>query len=434
MTVLWVWSGAVTATTATVNARCSGSSARLGYCAGTSWTTPTYTSAVSVTNGIAQFALTGLTKDTAYTYRIEEDGTLDTTNNHLHTVKVGEAYSFTFAAASCAGLDPTYDGATANVSNSPVFGSIVDADPLFFIHMGDIHYRDITTSSATPFRTAFDDVLAESYPKAMFRAMPVVYMWDDHDFCGNDSAGDSTNKAYAQQVYRERVPSHSVPGSGAVYHTFVVGRVRFIVTDLRSDSSNRGDTDNDSKVMLGATQEAWFKATLEAATEELIVWVNTSPWAIASPYLYDTDSWDSFSAERTRLWRWIASNGWAERMLMISGDNHANSIATGTNNPWGRWPVAHFGSLDASTLTKGGPFDWTEESRGQFGTIEITDDGTNTIGVTIKHRRDGTVRRTTSLTYPRTAPAEAVPATMRTSDGLVIQNTIKVGAPIDGWR
>lgn len=434
MTVSWVWSGAVADTTATVNARCSGSSARLGYCAGTSWTTPTYTSAVSVTNGIAQFSLTGLTKDTAYTFRIEEDGILDTTDNHLHTVKVGEPYSFTFAAASCAGLSPTYAGATANVSNSPVFGNIVDTDPLFFVHMGDLHYRDITTSSAASYRTAFDDALGESYPKAMFRAMPVVYMWDDHDFCGDNSGGDSANKATAQQVYRERVPSHTIPGSGAVYHTFVIGRVRFIVTDLRSESSNRATSDSESKVMLGATQEAWFKATLAAATEELVVWVNTLPWAIASPYLYDTDSWGYFDTERTRLWRWIASNGWAERLLMISGDNHANSIATGTNNPWGRWPVAHFGSLDAETVTKGGPFDWTEEARGQFGTVEITDDGANVINVTIKHRRTTEVRRTTTLTYPRLAPADVAAATMKTAAGQTITNTIKVGVPIDGWR
>lgn len=434
MTVSHVWSGGFTDTTATVVARCSGTSARLGYCAGTSWASPTYTNAVSVANGVARFSLTGLAKDTVYTYRIEEDGTLDTTDNRLRTVKVGEAYSFSFAAASCAGLSPTYPGAASDVSNSPVFGNIVDASPHFFVHLGDLHYRDVTTNSASLFRTAFDDALAESYPKAMWRALPVVYMWDDHDFCGNDSGGDSTAKPAAQQVYRERVPSHTVPESGAVYHTFVVGRVRFIVTDLRSESSNRSTTDSESKVMLGSTQEAWFKSTLSAATEQLIVWINTSPWATASPYLYDTDSWGSFTYERDRLWRWIASNGWAERMLMISGDNHANSIATGTNNPWGRWPVVHFGSLDATPLTKGGPFDWTEESRGQFGTVEITDDGTNVITATIKHRRTSAVRRTTTIEFPRLAPADVASATMKTSAGRTIANTIKVGVPIDGWR
>lgn len=426
MSVMWVWSGAMTETTAVVTARCTGTSARLGYVVGTSWGSPMFTATVPVANGIARFNLSGLAPGTPYTYRIEEDGVLDASDNQFRTVVVGAPYSFRFAAASCSGLSPEHPGATSQVSNSPVYDHLVAADPLFFIQTGDLHYRDITTNDPALYRTALDDVLAEARPRAAWRAMPVVYMWDDHDYGPNNSSGSSAGKPAAQSTYRERVPHYPLASTtGAVWQTFVIGRVRFILTDLRSDSSGRSATDDASKVLLGAEQEAWFKATVAAAAEPLIVWVSTLSWAIESPLLYDTDHWQSFGAERERLFRWLASNGHAERILMVSGDNHANSYAEAELNPLGRFPVVHFGSLDATPLTKGGPFNWTEAARGQFGTVDITDDGSS-ISAEVQFRRLGAIRNTVSWTFPRQQPADTRPAKM---NGLPVY----LGVPLDGW-
>lgn len=82
----------------------------------------------------------------------------------------------------------------------------------------------------------------------------------------------------AQQAYRTHVghyPLHN-PAAGAVYHSFVVGRVLFIVTDLRSDSALPGDLHS----TMGRRQTDWFRALLRdrAPHYRLVVWVNTKPW------------------------------------------------------------------------------------------------------------------------------------------------------------
>src|SRR5207302_774706 len=71
------------------------------------------------------------------------------------------------------------------------------------------------------------------------------YMWDDHDFGGNNVDGTNPSKVTAEASYRENVPSYTLPSAiGQIYHSFVIGRVRVIVTDLRSERSIDSAIDN----------------------------------------------------------------------------------------------------------------------------------------------------------------------------------------------
>lgn len=70
----------------------------------------------------------------------------------------------------------------------------------------------------------------------MFRSVPVAYMWDDHDFGPNNSGGTFVGKEVARIAYQQFVPHYPLQaGTGNVplQQAFTIGRVRFLLTDLR---------------------------------------------------------------------------------------------------------------------------------------------------------------------------------------------------------
>ncbi|MGC5271651.1 alkaline phosphatase D family protein, partial [Salmonella enterica] len=68
--------------------------------------------------------------------------------------------------------------------------------------------------------------------------------------------------------------------NGPITQTFSVGRVKFIMTDLRSDRDSVTNKDDANKSILGADQKAWLKKELLASNGKfpLIVWMSTVPW------------------------------------------------------------------------------------------------------------------------------------------------------------
>jgi hypothetical protein len=104
--------------------------------------------------------------------------------------------------------------------------------------MGDLHYGDSTSTDEAVRQALYDDVLALSKPGQLFREVPCPYIYDDHDFCGNNSDSTSTGATAAKAAFRARVPVPVASSSGNPnYYSFAYGRVRFIVTDLRSARS-----------------------------------------------------------------------------------------------------------------------------------------------------------------------------------------------------
>lgn len=246
--------------------------------------------------------------------------------------------------------------------------------------MGDLHYRDVNTNEVSRFRTAYDDVLAQPAQASLYRNVPLAYMWDDHDYGANDAVGDSPSRPAAIQSYRERVPHYPLAESEGVYQTWVIGRVRFIMTDVRTHSDRPYNPDFSvtqypEKTALGAAQWQWFQDTLLGSTEELICWVNTMPWHGGSDQI---TNWAAFAHERDRIAAFLKDNGFANRMFIVSGDWHGMGFDNGTNNKWGGFPIYHCSPLDSNPSATAYPFpftDGTSRARGQYGLFTVQDDG-----------------------------------------------------------
>ncbi len=421
-TVAWVWSGALTSTSVVVKARTSAESpaVRLLVSRTPDLAAPLATPAkpaTAATDRVVTLPVGGLAPATRYHYGVEVDGVVDEAKRGTFRTAPEGAGSFTIAFGSCASTG----------SNHPVFDAIRAADPLFMVHTGDLHYENIATADPALFRAAYDRVLASPRQSALYRSVPLAYMWDDHDYGPNNADGTSPTKAAARTAYQERVPHHPLAaGSGDVapYQAFTVGRVRFLVTDGRSERSPSGARDDAAKTMLGAAQKAWLKSELLAArdAQALTVWVNTIPWV--ADVTAGGDNWGGYSTERREIADFIRDHRIDRTLVMLSGDAHMLSAEDGTNSGYatgggGGFPVLHAAALDRPGSIKGGPYSHGAfPGGGQFGLLSVQDTGGSEVTVSYSGRRsDG---------------AEVVRLGVTVGDHLDRAPTIAAISPLDG--
>jgi alkaline phosphatase D len=383
--VRWTWVGGVTARSAVIKARVSPGSGRVTVAlpvAEGSQAQPERRDGSPDPSGIVSFELDGLSPARRYEYRVEAAGSAAVIGS-FRTFGEGP-WSFRLAFSACAETG----------SASPVFDAIREARPDLFIHTGDIHYEDITRNEPDRFRAAFDAVMRSPAQSRLYRSVPIAYTWDDHDFGGNGSDASSAAGPAALAVYRQFVPHYPLERSGStgISQAFSLGRARVVMTDSRSQRGpSRGASQG--RTMLGGAQLRWLKDQLSrAADAPLVIWVNTVPW-IASPGS-GSDNWGSYSREREEIANHIDALGLTGRLLMLSGDAHMVAIddgthsnyATGTGRRQRGFVVMHAAPLDRRTSEKGGPYSHgVSKQRGQFGLVDVTDDGA-TLAVALSGR------------------------------------------------
>ncbi len=375
-----VWCGNVSPTAASVVVRLTNAGQRVRLAVsknaglGAPAFSPLVTTAAPAGNTLT-LTMQGLEPDTDYFYGIEVAGQLRAEENsrgRFHTFPLGRG-SFKIAFASCSDY---------RLTNQSAFQAILAERPLLFIHMGDLHYNDTNTTNIEDYRANYDAVLNSPAQSALYRNIPLAYMWDDHDFCGNDSNGTFAGRDTARLAYRERTPHYPIAAAGgAVAQSFTVGRVRIIMTDLRSASSPPDQKETATKTRMGAAQKAWFKQELITARDAnfpLILWVCTDPW-IAAPELGD-DTWAGHATERIEIANFIRDNH-VTNVVLLCGDMHGLAYDDGTHSDYatgGGAPltVLHAASLTSPGAPKGGPYTGGPIADSQqFGLLEVYDTG-----------------------------------------------------------
>lgn len=402
LSVKSIWAGALTATSVRVIADTAPATAgTLKVADNVGMTGPISIGPVSPSaDGILAFTVTGLTPNTRYWYLVNDGadnvsykGTFKT-----HPGAIGDPASYIFGAAGDAGL--TGDGdestVTSGVSNGIVFPTMtaqsLAEDWAWFSHLGDLHYRNITTNDVTLFRAAYDDNFNYNLgfnPGArqgtFLRGQAITYIWDDHDFGGNNSDRTVASRPAAQQVYRECVPSYPLADAAGIYQSWQVGRVLYVATDSRSFRDPNSNPVTPTKTMLGTAQKAWLENLLTTTSAEALVWQSSSRW------VGGTDTWQDFSYERAEMVQLFGDTGWLDRMLFMTADMHSVSICTGPNNAYGRFPMFMFAGMDAGAWSTGPEYDiGCIPGRRQYGTMRVQDNG-HTIALTGTGWHDGTV-------------------------------------------
>jgi len=339
--------------------------------------------------------------DYRYGFRAPESGTSYGAGT-LRSFPEGPA-SFNFAFGNCAETG----------SGHPVFGAIETQRPLFFIHLGDLHYLDISRNEPALFRAGFRQVLDSAAQGGLYRNVPLVYVWDDHDYGPNNAGAESPTRQAARLAYRQYVPHYPLPageGNAAIYQAFEAGRAAFIVTDNRSEKSPRKDRDTPKKSLLGEAQKAWFKQRLLEASRSLpvVFWANATPWI--GPPEKNKDQWWSYANERAELAAFLFDNG-IDNLVILAGDAHMIALDDGRNSQYAATDapgpvVFHGASLDRRGSVKGGPFSHgTFPGGGQYGWVEVLDEGGESVTVRFSGRTaDGEQKVFLERTYRPSRP------------------------------
>ncbi len=386
----WLWVGGVTATAAKVR---SGGAAP-GATALTYWaegaTTRSSTAGTKTENGVAQFELEGLEPATRYRYAVHADGTEPDDADSQFRTAAEAAQNLTIAFASCARTG----------SNGAVFDAIRATDPDLFVQLGDLHYGNLTSNRSADHIEMLGRSLSTPAQSALYSSVPSMWIWDDHDYGPNDSDSTSPARGAVLAAYRQAVPHWSVDPDPdtPINQAFTLGRVRIVSCDTRSMRT--------AGSMLGTDQEQWLIDELVESSNNhaLVVWANPTPWNF--PEVEGSDVWGGFPEERRRIANALAEEG-VSNLVMISGDWHLSAIDDGTNTGYADdgspgFPLIHGAPLDRPGVGTGEDYSHgIYTNAGQFGTIEVTDDGGSSIDVLLAvHLWNGERLGELSLNFP----------------------------------
>lgn len=250
-----------------------------------------------------------LDENRSYLYRLIAQGQDSSYSGSFRTFSK-QPLGFRFVGSSC-----------SFALGSPAYLPMMEFYPHLFLHLGDLHYADVQSPQIEdhlkPYITRF---LNGKKEQRFCLQVPMDYIWDDHDYCGNNSAGASPCGNASRAAYLSAFPGYEPYRKAAgLAHSFQNGRVRFIVLDVRSERS-------DSAIM-SPEQMNWLKQELLLAEQgnQLALILSSVSW-----YGNESDNWGGFSAERKEIMEFMELNN-LRRVAMICGDAHMAALDDGSN-------------------------------------------------------------------------------------------------------
>lgn len=279
---------------------------------------------------VRQFSLTGLSPATDYEVRIEarsvgSEALGSVLDGRFRTAPRPDAPARVVFAVTTGQAYPHQDALGGGFKMYP---SILDLDPSFFVHTGDIVYYDAWAKNTELARWGWARMYSLPTNFEFHRQVPAYFMKDDHDTWQNDSwpaqeslfMGDFTFED-GLKIFREQVPM-----SDLTYRTFRWGQdVQIWLVEGRDYRSSNPDPDGPNKTIWGAEQKAWFKETVEASDATFRILISPTP--LVGPdrdNKNDSHANEGFAFEGRELREFIAQQ---DNMIVICGDRHWQYIS-----------------------------------------------------------------------------------------------------------
>ena len=302
--------------------------------------------------------LTDLNSNTEYNYRVEfEDGYYSKWFRFKTFPEQGVAGKFNFIFSAC--LREKYMGYN-------VFEKIEQSSPSFVALLGDQMYSDydgdlnelesylnndsirqvmveegeiILDDKAVleAFRNKYNRVYGVNFQN-MSSSIPLMAIWDDHDYGKDNSDGTYQYKKAARKVFKENFPDYSfIDEDGGIYYKFSIADVDIFVLDTRWYRSPMQNEDGEVKTMLGSKQLEWLLNELKNSDAKFKIVFSSVP---SNDYGGDTssgrdgfDSWMGYTFERNKILSFIEKNQ-IYGVMIFSGDQHYPSAhILNWNNP-----------------------------------------------------------------------------------------------------
>lgn len=273
---------------------------------------------------IHQFHLNDLRAGHAYTYSVESrnvdgSGMAHSIQGQFKTAPaVDTAAPVRFIVTTCQAIRSIDAGADGHRT----YAQMRAFEPDFLVHTGDIVYYDKAPLAKTvpQARAKWNMMFAYRNNRHFHQNVTSYFMKDDHDTLKNDcwpgqTYGDLTFEQ-GLDIFREQVPMGEL-----TYRTYRWGKdVQIWMTEHRDFRSSNPMPDGPDKTILGATQMAWLKHTLQASDARYKFVITPGP--IVGPDKAgkkDNHSNDTFSHEGQALRDFLAA---LPDTFVICGDRH----------------------------------------------------------------------------------------------------------------
>jgi len=227
----------------------------------------------------------------------------------------------TLAFGSCAKLQL--------VNPQPVWSEIVAARPDGVLLLGDSIYMDDDrhvepAALAAELRHHFEARLAEPHFAALLadlraRSAPLLAIYDDHDFLGDNRYGDDFPTAMRDAARAEFQRAFTPERLGRETYTMqAFDRVDVLLLDARYYRRAPAHCRDDRDAVLGRAQWAWLEERIvQSSAPYLVVASSTTFHAFAD------ESWEEYPAAFSRLRSLLCRRRGA---LVVSGDVHRNAL------------------------------------------------------------------------------------------------------------
>lgn len=260
------------------------------------------------------------------------------------------------------------------MQEAPLLNTVVAAKPDLFLMIGDAIYPDINDQASAlidpwpnkntveRIKQVYAQLAAKPEYQSLKKNIPMMAVWDDHDYGINDGSADFLLKDQSQQLFldffdepvnseRRKTPS--------IYDSKIFGaegkRVQIIFLDVRYfrtpplpdtrsaedkkalNISGRYAPNSDPKAtVLGEIQWRWLEEQFRKPAEVRLL-VSAYPLI---PHELGRDAWGNFPLERRKLFELIGTTK-ANGIVILSGDVHFAEISKTDEGPY---PLIEFTS------------------------------------------------------------------------------------------
>lgn len=215
----------------------------------------------------------------------------------------------------------------------PMWQEIMDQHPQLWIWLGDNIYAD--TEDMEVMQAKYNRQLKNTNYQDFLSEVPVIGVWDDHDYGVNDGGKDYPEKKASKQLMMEFLAvsgnSNQLGHEGA-YGSYTYGpegkQVKVILLDTRyfRDNLKREDrayVPSEEGTLLGEEQWAWLEGELANSTADVNI-IGSSIQVLSSEHRFE--KWGNFPAERERLINLVAETN-VQHAFFLSGDRHVGEIS-----------------------------------------------------------------------------------------------------------
>jgi alkaline phosphatase D len=215
----------------------------------------------------------------------------------------------------------------------PMWEYIVQNKPDLWIWLGDNIYGDSDTMQVLKRKYELQQNNPE-YRK-LTAAVPIIGIWDDHDYGRNDAGKEYAHKKESQQLMLDFLgepaisPRRKQEGAYTSYTYGPVGKqVKVILLDARyfRDALQKQDKAyviNEKGDILGETQWKWLENELKNSKADIHL-IGSGIQIIPDEHMYE--KWANFPQARKRLLDLLASTR-TQHVILLSGDRHIAEIS-----------------------------------------------------------------------------------------------------------